>query len=110
MGKPSRNLYYLCKLTQMSTRIKTLFLITILIGSIITLLNAKTTLAWGVAYLGLYNVMFVLLLIAILLAAGNRATAKAWARWERVHALQIRLWYGLIMVGLGTAMLWWVLR
>lgn len=78
--------------------------------SIITLLNAKTTLAWGVAYLGLYNVMFVLPLIAILLAAGNRATAKAWARWERVHALQIRLWYGLIMVGLGTAMLWWVLR
>ncbi len=77
--------------------------------SIITLLNARTTLGWGVAYLGLYNLLFVLPLIVILLAASNRASAKAWARWERVHALQIRFWYGLVMVGLGAAMLLWVL-
>ncbi len=76
--------------------------------SIITLLNAKTTLGWGLAYLGLYNIMFVLPLVAILLAAGNRKTAKAWARWERENSLKIRLWYGLIMVGLGAAMLTWV--
>jgi len=73
--------------------------------SIITLLNAKTTLAWGVSYLALYNVLFVLPLIVILLVVGNRMAAKAWARWEREHALKIRLWYGLIMVALGTAML-----
>lgn len=77
--------------------------------SIITLLNAKTTAAWGLAYLGLYNLMFVLPLFVILLAAGNRATAKAWARWERENALRIRLWYGIIMVLLGFGMLWWVL-
>ncbi len=77
--------------------------------SIITLLNARTTLGWGIAYLGLYNVLFVLPLIVILLAAGNRTTAKAWARWEREHALRIRLWYGLVMVGLGVAMLLWVI-
>jgi hypothetical protein len=47
-------------------------------------------------------------LVAILLAAGNRKTAKAWARWERENSLKIRLWYGLIMVGLGAAMLTWV--
>lgn len=73
--------------------------------SIITLLNAKTTLAWGVSYLALYNVLFVLPLVLILLLVGNRATAKAWASWERQHALNIRLWYGVIMVALGVAML-----
>jgi len=77
--------------------------------SVITLLNAKTTMAWGVGYLALYNVMFVLPLIAILMAAGNRVTAKAWAGWERQHALDIRLWYGLAMVTLGFAMLLWVI-
>ena len=77
--------------------------------SIITLINAKTTLAWGLGYLTLYNVMFVLPLIGILLAAGNRVTAKAWARWEREHALRIRLWYGIAMVALGIIMLFWVI-
>lgn len=77
--------------------------------SIITLLNAKTTLAWGIGYLALYNVLFVLPLIVILVGAGNRLTAKRWARWEREHSLRIRLWYGLIMVGLGLVMLLWVI-
>jgi cytochrome c-type biogenesis protein len=77
--------------------------------SIITLLNAKTTLAWGVSYLVLYNVLFVLPLIVILLAAGNRAVAKRWARWERESSLRIRLWYGLAMVALGIVMLIWVI-
>ncbi|MFQ5408784.1 MAG: cytochrome c biogenesis CcdA family protein [Anaerolineales bacterium] len=77
--------------------------------SIITLLNAKTTLAWGVSYLALYNVLFVLPLIAILLVVGNRPAAKAWARWEREHALRIRLWYGGAMVAAGAGMLAWVI-
>lgn len=73
--------------------------------SIITLLNAKTTLAWGIGYLALYNVLFVLPLAVILLAVGNRSAAKTWARWEREHALRIRLWYGVVMVALGVIML-----
>ena len=77
--------------------------------AVITLLNAETTMAWGIGYLALYNVLFVLPLIAILLAAGNRLTAKAWAAWERQHALDIRLWYGIAMVGLGAIMLLWVI-
>jgi cytochrome c biogenesis protein CcdA len=77
--------------------------------SIITLLNARTTLGWGIAYLGLYNVLFVLPLAVILLAAGNRLTAKTWASWERQHVLQIRLWYGLAMIALGAGMLLWVI-
>jgi cytochrome c biogenesis protein CcdA len=77
--------------------------------SIITLLNAKTTLGWGLGYLTLYNVLFILPLVGILLAVGNRPTAKAWARWEREQALRIRLWYGIIMVALGAIMLIWVI-
>lgn len=77
--------------------------------SIITLLNTKTTLAWGITYLALYNVMFVLPLIIILLVVGNRMAAKTWARWERENALKIRLWYGVIMVALGAAMLLYVI-
>ena len=78
--------------------------------SIITLLNAKTTLAWGMSYLALYNLLFVLPLIVILLAAGNRAVAKRWARWERENSLRIRLWYGFAMVALGATMLIWVIE
>jgi cytochrome c biogenesis protein CcdA len=74
------------------------------------MLNAKTTLAWGVSYLALYNVLFVLPLIAILLAVGNRFAAKSWARWERDHALRIRLWYGVVMVAMGVAMLVFVIE
>jgi cytochrome c biogenesis protein CcdA len=77
--------------------------------SIITLLNAKTTMAWGIAYLGLYNLLFVLPLILILGIVGNRPAAKRWARWERENARSIRLWYGLAMVGLGAVMLIFVI-
>jgi cytochrome c biogenesis protein CcdA len=77
--------------------------------SIITLLNAKTTLPWGLAYLTLYNLLYILPLVVILLATGNRVTAKKWAAWEREHALNLRLWFGLSMIGLGAAMLWVVI-
>lgn len=77
--------------------------------SIITLLNAKTTLSWGLVYLFIYNLIFVLPLVVILLSLGNRLIAKRWANWEREHTLKIRLWYGLIMVALGIIMLFWVI-
>ncbi len=77
--------------------------------SIITLLAAKTTYLWGLGYLTLYNLLFVLPLVVILLAVGNRTTAKSLAQWERRHALRLRLWFGLAMVGLGVAMLLWII-
>jgi cytochrome c biogenesis protein CcdA len=77
--------------------------------SIITLLNARTTLTWGLAYLFLYNIVFVLPLLVILFSLGNRAVARRWASWEREHALNIRFWYGLVMVAMGAAMLLWVI-
>lgn len=77
--------------------------------SIITLLNAKTTYSWGLLYLFLYNLVFVLPLVVILISLGNRMIAKRWAGWEREHSLKIRLWYGLVMVIMGAAMLLWVI-
>lgn len=77
--------------------------------SIITLLNAKTTYSWGLVYLLLYNLVFVLPLVVILLSLGNRFVAKRWASWEREHSLKIRLWYGLVMVVMGAVMLLWVI-
>lgn len=77
--------------------------------SIITLLNAKTTLGWGLVYLALYNLLFILPLIIILLVVGNRVVAKQLATWEREHALTLRLWFGVAMIGLGAAMLWVVI-
>ena len=77
--------------------------------SIITMLNAKATFGWGLSYLALYNLLFVLPLIGILLAAGNRRTVKAWARWERTNAKRIRLWYGLVMIVLGLIMVLFVI-
>lgn len=69
--------------------------------SVITLLNERATLGWGITYLVFYNLLFVLPLVVILLAAGNRRTAKAWARWERTHAHHYRLFYGLSMLALA---------
>lgn len=77
--------------------------------SIITLLAAKTTYLWGLGYLTLYNLLFVLPLVVILLAVGNRTTAKNLAQWERRHALRLRLWFGLAMVVLGAVMLLWII-
>lgn len=77
--------------------------------SIITLLNAKTTLGWGLVYLALYNILFILPLVIILLAVGNRVVAKQLGSWEREHALGLRLWFGVTMIVLGAAMLWVVI-
>lgn len=77
--------------------------------SIITLLNAKTTLSWGLVYLFIYNLVFVLPLVIILLSLGNRLVAKRWASWERQHTSKIRLWYGFVMVAMGAVMLVWVI-
>jgi len=77
--------------------------------SIITLLNARTTLSWGLVYLLVYNLMFILPLIIILLSLGNRVVAKKWAGWERQHSNKIRLWYGLVMIALGFVMLIWII-
>gem|GEM_PF-233482 len=75
--------------------------------AILGLLSAHTTYAEGLRYLLAYNVMFVLPLIALLLALGNRRTVGALARWQAERKRTVKLVSGLVMVALGIVMLLW---
>lgn len=77
--------------------------------SIVTLLAAQTTALWGVLFLAFYNLMYVMPLGLILIAAGNRVTAKAWAAWERSHSGAIHLAYAVGLIGLGLIVWLWAL-
>jgi len=75
--------------------------------AILSLLGSRTTYLEGVGYLALYNFMFVLPLIGILLTVGNRPVARALAAWERRNTRAVHLAAGLAMVALGVAILVW---
>lgn len=74
---------------------------------ILGLLSAQTTYVEGLGYLLMYNVMFVLPLVAILLALGNRRTLGQVSRWEAQHKQALKLGQGLVMIALGVAILLW---
>ena len=74
---------------------------------ILGLLSAQTTYMEGLGYLLIYNVMFVLPLVAILLALGNRRTLGQVSRWEAQHKQALKLGQGLVMIALGVAILLW---
>jgi cytochrome c biogenesis protein CcdA len=74
---------------------------------ILGLLAAQTTFWHGLGYLALYNVMFVLPLVVLLLAIGNRRVIGQYMRWMGTRRRPLRLAQGLVMVGLGGALLRW---
>ncbi len=74
---------------------------------VLGLLAAQTTYLSGLGYLVLYNVMFVLPLVAILLALGNRRVIGQVSRWEVQHKQALKLGQGLVMIALGVAILLW---
>jgi cytochrome c biogenesis protein CcdA len=77
--------------------------------AVLGLLSVKTTYWTGFAYLVLYNIMFVLPLIILLLALGNRRTMGTLSRWEAQNKRALKLATGLVMVVLGgTILLWFV--
>lgn len=71
------------------------------------LLSAKTTFLLGFSYLLLYNLMFVLPLIVILLAIGNRRALGRLSRWEASNKRELKLATGLVMILLGASILIW---
>ncbi|MFQ6116108.1 MAG: cytochrome c biogenesis CcdA family protein [bacterium] len=75
--------------------------------AIIGLLSVQATYFQALAYLLLYNIMFVLPLIAILLAASNRRVAQKLTAWEQSQAKPMRLLSGIVMLGLGLIILIW---
>ncbi len=74
---------------------------------VLGLLSAQTTYLSGLGYLVLYNVMFVLPLVGILFALGNRRTLGQVSRWEAQHKQALKLGQGLVMIALGVGILLW---
>lgn len=74
---------------------------------ILGLVAAQTTFWNGLAYLAIYNVMFVLPLIALLLVIGNRRVVGQFSRWMVTHKRQLRLGQGVVMVAIGAIILLW---
>lgn len=58
----------------------------------------------GLGYLGLYNLVFILPLVAILVAASNPGLLERVQDWKRTRTGQMRLVAGSLMVGLGLVM------
>lgn len=75
--------------------------------AVLGLLSTKTTYWAGFSYLLLYNVMFVLPLIVLLLALGNRRAVGALSRWEAQNKRALKLGTGVVMILLGAAILIW---
>lgn len=73
--------------------------------AVILLLASKTTFLKGFLYLLLYNLMFVLpLLIVLLLVANTRVLAKL-AEYQKKSERLFKLFMGLAMIGLGIVIL-----
>jgi len=75
--------------------------------AIIGLLAAKTTYNQGLVYLVIYNIMFVMPLVIILLTASSKKATDKIARWESSQSKVIKLVSGVIMIALGLAILFW---
>ncbi|MFQ6106210.1 MAG: cytochrome c biogenesis protein CcdA [Thermoplasmata archaeon] len=73
--------------------------------AVLTLLASQTTYFEGVGYLYLYNIMFVLPLVLILVFTSNRFVARKIATWERSNSRAIILFSGVVMILLGVAFL-----
>lgn len=68
---------------------------------ILSLLHDQTTLYVGLSYLSLYNAIFVLPLVIILLIAADNSLLEKVKNWKRQESGPMRLWGGLAMIILG---------
>jgi len=77
--------------------------------AILSLLSSKMTLAQGLPYLLLYNVIFVLPLLGILLIVYYGISAETMESWRGEGRRWIRLAMGVLMIALGALMLFGIL-
>lgn len=75
--------------------------------AIIGLLAAQTTYWKGVSYLLLYNLMFVLPLVIILLLSSNKFAVAKLTKWEQSESKAMRILSAVTMIGLGLIILIW---
>ena len=71
---------------------------------ILGLLHDKGNFVNGLGYLLLYNLIFVLPLIIILIIAGNRRLLEKVQAWKKQETGNMRLWGGLAAITLGIVM------
>ncbi|OGA93215.1 MAG: hypothetical protein A3G27_14100 [Betaproteobacteria bacterium RIFCSPLOWO2_12_FULL_66_14] len=72
---------------------------------VLSLLALQPTALMGYSYLVLYNVVFILPLMVILIAASSRPTLIRLARWNLHHKEWVRLALGSGVVGMGLLIL-----
>lgn len=77
--------------------------------AILGLLGSQTGFAEGLGYLGLYNLMFVLPLVIVLLLALNPVVGGKLQVWERSSSRTLRGVTGVIMATMGAVLLLFVL-
>jgi len=73
----------------------------------VALINNSATFLKGLSYLLLYNFMFVLPLIILLLVTTNRLVAESLINFDEKHSKTMRLVIALIMILMGIAILIW---
>ncbi len=74
--------------------------------AILALLSVQTTYLEGLAYLLVYNVMFVVPLLIILAMASSKRVVERMEGWEREHKRWMKLGSGILMIALGV-ILWY---
>lgn len=73
--------------------------------AVLSLLSLQSSAIVGFAYLILYNLMFILPLVALLIAASARPTLNQLAHWNLHHKEWVRLALGGSVVGMGLLIL-----
>src|SRR3972149_6427610 len=69
---------------------------------VLGLLHDQTTHTAGLAYLMLYNVLFILPLVIILLIAGEKTLVEKLQAWKQRETATMRFGGGIAMIALGT--------
>jgi cytochrome c-type biogenesis protein len=76
--------------------------------AVISLLSSKTSFVTGFGYLLLYNLMFILPLILIFVAATNKITTEKYINLQEKHGRKLHLVLAVAMIILGVVMLYFV--
>ncbi|CAG1004825.1 MAG: hypothetical protein OIN86_00410 [Candidatus Methanoperedens sp.] len=73
--------------------------------AVIGMLSLQSTLAQGILYLLLYNLMLIIPLVAVLLASSNRKVVDKMVAWQSENKARMRLLMGSFMVAMGFVIL-----
>lgn len=75
--------------------------------AIIGLLVSQTTYAEGIVYMIIYNVMFIMPLVIILLMLSNNRSLEMFQKWEQSKVPAMKVMGAVVMIALGAIILIW---